>query len=153
MLSRNLATRNQIGFDLRSGAATVAGNVAIANTQVGIQSRGLVCPVGCPILQPNQLTGNTVIGNGVAGFRLLQGSQDTVLTRNNIFGNGEAATGCGLINDSGHAVNATNNYWGKADGPGPNPGDRAYTACILRGTTTAIPFASTAFPIEVAAGN
>ena len=152
VLRRNLATRNQIGFDLRSGAATVEGNVALANTQVGIQSRGQVCPA-CPILQPNQIKGNTVIGNSIAGFRLLQGSQETSLTGNNIYGNGEAAAGCGLINDSGHAVAATNNYWGKADGPGPNPGDRAHTVCILSGTTTGIPFSSTPFPIEVIATN
>ena len=148
VLRRNLATRNQIGFDLRSGAATVAGNVAMANTQVGIQSRGLVCPVGCPILQPNQLTGNTVIGNGVAGFRLLPGSQDTVLARNNIFGNGEAALGCGLINELAASINATNNYWGKANGPGPNPGDRAHGDCVVRGAVNTSPFSPVAFPVK-----
>lgn len=94
----NLATRNRTGFSVLSGRPTITGNVAVANTQFGIESR-----LG------GELMGNSVIGNGIAGIRLLADSCGVHITRNNIFGNGEAAAGCGLINE-GCGPNATDNY-------------------------------------------
>jgi hypothetical protein len=124
-LLNNLATRNQTGFDVGGGENLILNNMAVANAQAGIQTRGpAVGPFGS-----NDVRQNTVIGNGIAGFRLLPSSHSGIFQRNNIFGNGEAATGCGLINERGASADATNNYWGKPSGPGPNPGDRAHKDC------------------------
>ena len=51
------------------------------------------------------------------------------------------SSNCGLLNDTGAAVTATNNFWGSAAGPGANPAD---DACNSGGgsTTTLAPFAA-----------
>jgi hypothetical protein len=137
VVMNNLATRNRTGFSFCCGGLTITGNVAVANTQFGIESR-----------VSGELIGNAVIGNGIAGFRLFSfpgESCSAVVLRSNIFGNGEAATGCGLISE-GCFVVATDNYWGKPNGPGPNPGDRAHKDCGANTTTS--PFSPVPFPIE-----
>ncbi len=143
----NIANHNTIGFLLRATDITFTGNVATANTEVGVESQ--VMPGG-------ELIGNTVIGNAVAGFRLVEsglGSSPMAVHRSNIYGNGEGAEGCGLLNESGGFIDATDNYWGKATGPGPNPGDRAYGSCQVSGSTATSPFTTVAFPIEELSGD
>ena len=91
---------------------------------------------------------SSVIGNSLTGFRIRARTGGQVVLRgNNIYGNGDGAAGCGVIN-AGGIVDAINNYWGKADGPGPNPGDRAYGQCLASGNTLTKPFATTPFPLE-----
>lgn len=135
----NVALNNVKGFVLYTTGTTFTSNAAIGN-EVGIEAGSEIA---------TELSGNTIIGNSQTGFRFLippQIAARIVLHNNNIYGNGDAAGGCGVINEGGGVINATNNYWGKADGPGPNPGDRAYGACMVRGSIVTTPFATTPFP-------
>jgi hypothetical protein len=48
-----------------------------------------------------------------------------------------------MQNNTGASVTATNNYWGAASGPGPDPADQA---CDAAGSTTiTTPFATSDF--------
>lgn len=135
----NVALDNVRGFLVYATGTTFTSNAAIGN-EVGIEAGSEYA---------NELSGNTIIGNSQTGFHFRippLSAARIVLHNNNIYGNGDAADGCGVINESGGVINATNNYWGKADGPGPNPGDRAYGACSVRGSIVTTPFATTAFP-------
>jgi hypothetical protein len=105
--------------------------------------------MGAEIVNP--LSGNSIIGNSQVALRFLifaQPSGRIVVRRNNIYGNGAATDGCGVTNLSGDLIDATNNYWGKADGPDPNPGDRAYGTCLVSGSILTTPFATAPFPVE-----
>jgi parallel beta-helix repeat (two copies) len=138
-LEGNVALDNVRGFLVYATGTTFTGNAAIGN-EVGIEAGSEYA---------NELSGNTIIGNSQTGFHFripAQTAARLVIHNNNIYGNGDAADGCGVINESGGVINATNNYWGKADGPGPNPGDRAYGACLARGNIVTTPFATTSFP-------
>jgi hypothetical protein len=66
-----------------------------------------------------------------------------VVTRNNFFGNDI----CGLLNDGAVGLQAANNYWGIATGPGTPPAD---TVCHpYGGTTTTSPFATKPFTVNL----
>ena len=63
-------------------------------------------------------------------MNVLQQVTGLVVRYNNIFGNGEDLGGAldrGLVDASGSLVRATNNFWGSATGPGPNPADQIFT--------------------------
>jgi hypothetical protein len=136
----NVASGNSTGFFIGFADVTFTNNAAIGN-DVGIE---------VDTEFSNELSGNSVIGNGRTGFWFRQPPQvgaRLAIHRNNIYGNGDAADGCGVLNESGNSVDATNNYWGKANGPGPNPGDRAHGTCLVRGSISTTPFATVPFPI------
>lgn len=138
VVMNNVASNNATGFSVGAAGVTFTDNAAIGN-EVGIEIRA----------GTDELSGNTVIGNSQVGFKFLIVPQLTgqiAIHRNNIYGNGDAADGCGVTNDSGGVIDATNNYWGKANGPGPNPGDRAHGTCLVRGSIVTTPFASAPFP-------
>jgi hypothetical protein len=67
-----------------------------------------------------------------------------------MFGNGlpfgHTESACGLENVGFVGVDATNNYWGAATGPGLDPADEA---CDLPGGTTIVtPFATAPFKVK-----
>lgn len=53
---------------------------------------------------------------------------------------------CGVYNFGVPILNATNNYWGTASGPGPNPADEVCNS--EPGTTTVTPSATTPFIVK-----
>jgi hypothetical protein len=126
-VSKNHVSRNGVGI-AALGDGSVVGNVATANFH-GIVLSGAASAVG------NATYGND---NGFAASSSMTG----VIQKNNIFGN----LSCGLLNTGAPGLAATNNYWGAATGPGPNPAD---TVCNQNGgTTTTTPFATARFAIN-----
>lgn len=90
-----------------------------------------------------------MIGNTVSGFNVLQDVANLAIRESNIYGNGVQQTpfNCGIISGSGIVIVATDNFWGSASGPGPDPADQT---CLF-GTTRAVttPFAVTPFRIRI----
>ena len=135
-LNGNLAIANdESGFFIGVGRHHLNGNVASANGLHGfvVDASGQVFTGN--LVQGNHfhgfliasgtgqvLTGNSILGNGDFGIYLVAGTSATV-TKNNIFGNNlhpnGGFTNCGLINQSGGAINAINNFWGVVTGPSP----------------------------------
>jgi hypothetical protein len=127
----------------------VRGNTAVGNA-IGVF-------VGPGQAQGVRIHDNLVVGNHAHGmfFEPTSAAPDHQVHRNEIFGNGtEAATdnqgvpiplNCGIVNQSGGPVDATDNFWGSPNGPGPDPADNAGpgSGCDLRGTTQVRPFAAT----------
>jgi hypothetical protein len=74
---------------------------------------------------------------------------DTTITHSNIYGNGtgtevnEPPNNCGLRTFP--AITATNNFWGAATGPGPDPADAICSP--LGEPVTFTPFATEEFEI------
>lgn len=122
-VSKNQVSLNGVG--IRAAGGSVVGNVATANGE-GIILTGAASAVG------NATYGNT---NGFAVF-----SFTGVIQKNNIFGNRD----CGLRNFDVAGLVATNNYWGSATGPGPDPADAACGS----GTTMTTPSAKVRFLIN-----
>jgi hypothetical protein len=125
-VSKNQVSFNSVG--IAAGGGSVVGNVAVNNFE------------GVFVTGPATAVGNAAYGNtdGIFAGAAAAG----VIQKNNIVGN----IGCGLKNSGAPGLVATNNYWGAATGPGPNPAD---TVCnIAAGTTTTTPFATTRFPIN-----
>jgi len=109
------------------GSNTVTGNVATANFR-GLQSD----------------EGDTIVGNAANGNVNCIFAPDTFTgsaQKNNLVGNQ-----CGVLHSVTIGMNATNNYWGTATGPGPPPADDACN--FLGGTTTVTPFAAKPFKVK-----
>lgn len=132
VLTGNLASATVTGFSLAAGPPyTVTGNVAIGN-ETGIRLTGGSGHV---------VTGNEVLGNKEDGI-IIEIGASAVVHKNNLFGN---MTNCGLTNITS-TVDAANNFWGAATGPGPNPADNT---CGTGGVTVTAPFATKAFFIKL----
>ena len=143
----NVATANDsAGFLIASSVLT--GNIASANGFSGFS-----------FFQggTNVLTGNAALGNKGPGIVALEGGSGATITQNNIFGNDSPpSTNCGLDNLSGGAINATDNFWGTAHGPGtlttpqPEPADNVCddTTNHPGSSTSVAPFATKKFTVE-----
>ena len=137
---------------------TVSGNAIIGNTFVGVWVLNQVNGV--------TLTRNAIHGNSECGVRIGQldpspDPQGVVVTQNNIYGNGTAGAtkeNCGLehlLQPGGQAspVQASQNFWGAASGPGPDPADEVYPADQVGGDDVVFePVATKRFNIVVDAG-
>lgn len=116
ILSDNVATGNLIGYTLWAGVDSFTHNSSIGNKQAGIRLNKNI-----------SIVDSNIYGNGD------QGGDDIIPQIN-----------CGLVNASGQHINATNNYWGAAYGPGENPAD---DICDENGTTEFEPFADKPFKV------
>lgn len=146
----NVASHNFIGFQV--GRRTLLKDNSVISNHVGINLPGDDAAV--PAAQ--RIVGNTIVGNDYAGFEIVAASQNVTITGNNIYGNGVngintaagSASGCGIVDFAGPLVNATNNFWGVASGPGTDSANKAGpgSGCDLGGGRTQVqPFATAPF--------
>jgi hypothetical protein len=133
-VSKNNVSQNSFAGILAAGTsaspAQVTGNVATANNR-GIQ-------VGSAV----NVAGNAAYANSL-GIRI-GGTQapNPVVTHNNIFAN----TSCGYSNTASGQLDASENYWGAATGPGAYPADGV---CLpVQATVTTAPFATAPFKVK-----
>lgn len=98
------------------------------------------------------IQGNSIFGNIVGIF--VSDATNVRINGNNIVANGQNSSdfvvNCGIYNTSGMTIDATNNFWGAASGPGPDPADEVCDA--PSSTTTVSPFATQQFPIASPGG-
>jgi parallel beta-helix repeat protein len=136
-ISGNRSTRNTgAGFVIQGTGHTVTGNLAIGNNRYGILLAGTT---------DLHLSGNAVVGNDNSGIHVNPGITGVEINRNSILGNNAGGNNCGLEVD-GSAVDATNNFWGAATGPGADPADRV---CLTGGgSATVTPFAAREFKVR-----
>ncbi len=99
----------------------VVGNVATRNGS------------GIGLTDSASAVGNAVYGSTSSG---IFGSSSGIAEKNNIVGNE-----CGMLGSAGFP--ATNNFWGAATGPGPDPADD-----VCSGTPTVTPFATKPFKVK-----
>jgi hypothetical protein len=110
VLTRNLASGNGTGFNL--------GSIA-------------------------EMTRNAALGNSSTGATLNPGAVLGLIASNTFSGNATIASplnNCGLYNNTGGHVIATDNFWGSVTGPGPDPADQVCNA--VGSSTTTTPFAT-----------
>jgi len=164
LLKHNLANSGYGGFEVSGSNNTLVENVSSAQFNDGFH---LSPPGTGNVLNKNvvagsnnwgiliQSTGNTLTGNSILGSQsygiwLFPGSNATI-TQNNIFGNegfdGTNTTNCGLFNQSGTNINASNNFWGAATGPGASPADD-FCSSGAGSSTTTTPVATKEFQVK-----
>jgi len=133
-VSKNNVSQNNFAGILAAGTsaspANVTGNVATANNR-GIQ-------VGSAV----NVVGNAAYANSL-GIRINSSqSPNPVVTHNNIFAN----RSCGLSNTASGQIDASENYWGAATGPGAFPADGV--CIVVQSTVTTAPFATAPFKVK-----
>jgi hypothetical protein len=138
----NVLEGNQIGLRVDGTASEFTGNIVVAN-----RTRGFEINAG-----PHLIAKNSIVANHGVGITTVVPAIS--VQRNNIYGNGTTTapgvTNCGLENLSGGLVDATENFWGVASGPGSDPAD---TVCGVPPSTTVVdPVATKPFNIPVRVG-
>ena len=153
----NFANNNGTGIFVAGNDFEIRNNSVFGNAGPGILINGVIGGLRLAI------TGNSIIGNRGAGVFILIGDTSDYISRNNIYGNFGAVQppiglslpstlNCGIVNAGfpgqgpSSAIDATDNYWGSPNGPGPDPADNAGKACDFNGGTTVVkPFATALF--------
>jgi hypothetical protein len=145
VIRNNMASGNSHGFLLdaeNNGNMVVQFNIATHNeTGFDLQGVGYL------------FRSNSAIGNRGAGIRFPPDAGEIAVHGNNFFGNlgfGDSVVpGCGLNNESGNRIDARNNFWGAASGPGADPADNAGGICDRTSSSVTVvqPFAEEAFPL------
>lgn len=141
-LLNNVAVGNTTGFDVSTPYATVRGNRASDNRGSGF----LVTKEGAVV------EGNVAVSNKATGIVIDRdaGLAPAVVRYNNIYDNSfEPAFNCGVTNLSTVTIDATQNFWGAASGPGANPADDGGpgSGCSGQDRVIVTPFATEEFVI------
>ncbi|MBI3459572.1 hypothetical protein HY009_01370, partial [Candidatus Acetothermia bacterium] len=142
VLSGNVASANGGGFSFLGKGHVLTGNLASANGTQGFAFIG----------SGHVLTGNAALGNRGPGIAINDAIvESATITKNNLFGNNSSNfggfTNCGLLNRSGDPINASDNFWGAASGPGSDPADNVCNSGA-GSTTTVAPPATKEFKIK-----
>jgi hypothetical protein len=98
------------------------------------------CSLGFGLSEFALFTRNGAVSNRGIGLALNPGGSIGTIVKNTFAGN-DPFGNCGLFNDTGTAVTATDNFWGAVTGPGPDPADQACNGAGSSTVTT--PFATT----------
>lgn len=139
----NTVTGNFIGVQVGVGPSRVARN-HISNNALGVAYAGqcLFCtpaPSGTPTI-----VRNSIVGNRNTALHVNQLSEYPLTFRNNnLFGNG---FGCAIDNSSTQPIDARQNFWGDATGPGFT--DPADGVCSTHDVVRTTPFATSEIVIE-----
>jgi hypothetical protein len=154
----NVISGADVGVAVLASAAVVSGNVLESNgtaivvggagAQTELEGNSIVNSASIGILAAvtTTVSRNLLAGNGTGGIVVLVPGS---ITSNNFIGNGVTdATRCGIVTVAAIAVNAERNYWGSAQGPDADPGDRV---CGV-GIVDTAPFLTRAVGIPVTAG-
>ena len=145
LLRGNISTNNGRGFTVNPERAIVERNIASGSAGEGELG------VGFAIFRTNiRFVHNTAVGNrGFGVWFFAEGAELPIFKRNNFVGN-DRVSNCGFVNQSGLDVDARQNYWGAATGPGPDPADNGgpNSGCDLSGSTIVTPFATSPVPTE-----
>lgn len=137
---------NGVGFFIKGSNLTLEGNTSAGNAGRGWNIGDETGPTTV-----RSFAHNSMVGNGGPGVVINAASTVQNFQFNNIYGNngrrpertGESVTNCGISNESGGTVKATNNFWGSANGPGGDPADNAGPGCDTAGSNTVFkPFAT-----------
>lgn len=159
-LSENAATANGLhGFDVGDSGHSLTANVASTNDEEGFEVDGSGHSFGGNAAHGNSgagfallgssytLTGNSIVGNEGSGVFVGALASNIQITKSNIFGNSRPENSAfGVFNASGQ-IQAINNFWGAASGPGPDPADDILDDAVGSQTVFA-PFATKAFKIK-----
>jgi Right handed beta helix region len=141
----NLADSNNFGVTIEASEVTLARNTVTNNQVAGVYVSAVEGRQTPDLINLRQFAFNTIVGNRGPGINLTGSGgapnpppvNTTGIRFNNIFGNGTILVdvvnepprlNCGLLNESGTRVNATNNFWGLPSGPGADPADDVCTA-------------------------
>lgn len=147
-ITNNIVSDNGDGVVLGAPGVLLQNNTIAANHNDGVDLAA----------DGAHITGNTLIGNAGAGIRA-DDVNGAVIEANNIYGNlgllsmpSVGNTGnCGIVNTglaaaTPAALDAKNNFWGTAQGPGPDPADNAAGSCDFNnGHTVVTPFSASGF--------
>jgi len=108
---------------------TIEGNLVVGNFNLGIfvvDGSSMAAGAAHVVRQ------NLVVGNGRVGIKvaLAADSRAATVVENSIYNNDNmSGANCGLLTlSAGPVIDATNNFWGTAGGPGANPSDDVCTA-------------------------
>ena len=130
LVRSNELSLNSVGINI-SGSSRAEGNV-IVGSAYGAEPKNTAAIVG------NAFYGGRVAVNAQPGFA-------GVIQRNNFIGSRDDCALTNLSNTDGLVV--TNDYWGAATGPGPDPADNF---CDFLGTSRVVPFAPKPFSVKAA---
>jgi hypothetical protein len=146
LLDHDRAVSNGLGFQLSGANHRIDFSTALANARGGFSIGG----------SNNGLAHDSAINNRGPGFLVVGGASGITLRSTNTFGNVGAGTvgaaGCGIVNASGRALNASGTFFGRSTGPGADPADGAGpgSGCDVGSgsVTTVAPPAVKAYVIE-----
>jgi hypothetical protein len=152
-----MGTGHSLISNTGQGAENETGSIGISGSGHALTNNILL--MGTNGMTINASSGVIIRGNSLLagrGITLNPGSnvainENNFFGHNNLYGRPDPATAnCAVFNYSGASVDATNNFWGAASGPGPNPADEV---CDGPGSSTVVaPFATQQFAIRSPGG-
>lgn len=143
-------TGNSLTSNTGQGSVKILGSGHSLTNNVLTVEKGISINASAGVI----IRDNSFLGG--PGITLNPGS-NVVINENNLFGHDNsyggfnpATVNCAVFNYSGASIDATNNFWGAASGPGPDPADEV---CDGPGSSTVVaPFATQQFAISAPEG-